>query len=513
MAFILQVPQHQAGEDELVVSNVESNETASLTVRSFDPSVTVTCSPLCAVSNQLETELLLQLRGFPSDAKPATLQLRGNATPFQLLSSSFQNNLLLLRFLISPDPTRLEPSWNSQLTIVSTTDPSKVAPMTLSYFNAPRVLQATFDEQGASLLLAFDQPTNAQLGDLTCSLLLVVVESMGVAPRCSFSDSSSLLLVLGSNAQLLPGDQVRLLGGQLRSLNGVSSLNGEQDVVILPPSSPAAPQLSVLGPNFVGECDEAELSASAPSPRPLDFSWSCDTNQTVNELLAGERGSYIVLPGSLLLPEVTYILQVRARSFLGGTSQQVAHELVRKSIPPPIIDITLPPPPYVPSLQLVLKATAKFSSCAISKSALAFDWTVRDGGSGQVTLQRKGPILFVSPGSLKASRTYQVTLLSRSSSDTLTVFKTLTMQASSLRASISGGNKTVSRSSRLLLDGSLSYDPDCIGDPTCSQTELYQWSCVLQDDSACRFSSGAPVVAIGAAKTFSLGERGGGRNS
>eukprot|EP00960_Hanusia_phi_P062233 765096-Hanusia_phi.AAC.3 len=507
MAVQVLIPPHGAGEEELVVSNLESNQTASLAVRSFDPSVLVSCSPLCAVSAQLESQLELQVQGFPQ-AAAAGVQLRGNRTAFLLLSSSFQRSLLILRFLVSPGPPLLVPSWDSQLTIVPRADPSKLATLTVSYFNAPRVLLATFDEQGGSVSIVFDQPTSAQLGDLPCSLLLRV-QRMGEAPRCSFPDSSSLLLVLGPNAQLLPGDQVVVLGGQLRSINGVSSLNEEQNVTVLAPRSPAPPQLSLLGPNFIGECDEAILAASAPSPRPLDFSWSCSNNLTVSAMLAGRRESSVSVSASLLLPEVTYVIQVIARSFLGGTSELVAHEVTRKSVPPPLIDIDMPPPPYLPSSQLVLKATAKFSSCATSKTPLSFDWTVTDAGSGELVVQRKGPLLFLAPGTLRAGKIFQVLLSSRSSSSSLSVVKSLTMQASSLRAIISGGNKTVSRSSLLLLDGSRSLDPDCNGDATCTQSEIYEWSCWLEDGSTCRYSSGAPVVSSSTAKTFSLGDAGG----
>ena len=108
------------------------------------------------------------------------------------------------------------------------------------YRSPPRVRVAQFSGDGSRLDVIMDQRTDA-IGSVTCDKLFLPADvyAFGTSSTCWWDASGSTLQVLlGSEASVVPGSTITVLAGVVRSLNGVSVGNRRQ-------------QVSVQGPHLV----------------------------------------------------------------------------------------------------------------------------------------------------------------------------------------------------------------------------------------------------------------------
>jgi len=96
---------------------------------------------------------------------------------------------------------------------------------------------------------------------------------------------------------------------------------------------------------------------------------------------------------------VQITISVTAVNFLGAKSAPVHHQITRKSLPPPLVSVTLDPPPYHKHRALAGFASASFSECAAPEaiSALSFSWVISKVGLVSPSLRLSCFPLVVSP--------------------------------------------------------------------------------------------------------------------
>ena len=398
----------------------------------------------------------------------------------------------------------------------------------MSFTRTPRLVSAIFSSSFTQVVVAFDQDTSSS--PVGCDLLLDPASNglVGSGAVCSWSNPSTLVVQLGSNALLLPRDALTLVA-TLRSADTSSPARrgdltssyaaGEQgtipqppaspsiprkrsrhragggvdgqSAVVQPPASPVIPKLVLMGPALISSCDTAGITAVTTSAR-ASFRWGCSNDQALSALLAGAtNGSVLSLRGELLGLGKAYMITAQAVTAFGTASEVRTLSLERTAAGVPLLAIQMPPPPYVRTRPLYMTVAAHFSQCAQSADAMSFAWTLSQqpgpgAGGSRVVLQSQSPMLDVPAGLLSAGATYTVGLLGfvpgQAAAQAQLSFS-LTAQAPV--AQLGGGNRLVFH--RTTLDASGSYDPNaCSFDhigldqvPRCLQPSglAFVWAC------------------------------------
>jgi len=245
----------------------------------------------------------------------------------------------------------------------------------------------------------------------------------------------------------------------------------------------------------VGACDGVSARAIASSPRPLQFTWSCLSDSTVNTILSQISTNEMTLsPSDIPSADVTYVFSVQARDFLGATSLTRVFYIQKLSLAVPTVAL-IGPTRFRASDDVVIRADVAFSSCPGPKTTMGYTWS--DSNLTSSTLPTaalsfaKGSTMPIKSKSLAAG-SYSVTLdtfvISDPSRTARAVFN-FTVEASDLSVRFRFGNRTLSSSSSFILDGSQSFDPDAAPGAL-----AFSWSCVISDGSTCRDASGELLV-------------------
>ena len=212
-----------------------------------------------------------------------------------------------------------------------------------TFWRAPSPLLAAFDPLGTRIAISFDSPTNRDgMTDRNCSRFLQAssVCRLGKNPFCFWSNDLTLQVMLGPQADLIPGDLLGLLGGRIRSTGGYSSPMAAKSVQVGLPTRPRLPVVQVSGPASVDTCGTLALRASGVSARPLRFKWSCSNDKALDVYLRDlppSDGMLELGPGTPQMQQVdkTYRVEVEAIDFMGFQSFAVGLNILKKSLAAP----------------------------------------------------------------------------------------------------------------------------------------------------------------------------------
>ena len=418
----------------------------------------------------------------------------------------------------------ISPSVTGYL-VVSTTNAVTefLATAPFDLLRPPRLTAAAFSSSYISITITFDTATASP--SLPCTSLLLIPGNptgLGVAPVCSWLTPSTLQVVLGSGATLLPGDVLQALPAAFANPIGDRRSGAAlQAVIIAEPAQPQLPRVSVSGPQSVGGCDIAQLVALATAvPGGAVYEWNCPSDTLLDTFLRNSTSGPVVnIPGTMLAPGRTYTVTVSARNRFGDVSEKVLHKLAHTTTPGPQPSILLPPPPLLRSQNIILTASVALSSCAIEPSSVDFRWSVALSANQAIGTPLGSPLLLgvgfeltVPMGLLAVGSMYVATVTCIFSGGIMPAqtAQTFQLDASHPVARLAGGDHSVSSQAILVLDATQSYNPDTCtyendptgsGQPICSnigENLTFSWACSI-GGALCRSTADGAIMQLGSA--------------
>jgi hypothetical protein len=143
-----------------------------------------------------------------------------------------------------------------------------------AFWRAPAVAAARLDALGLAVDVEFDQPTDragmgpkdSDCGAVLAAAALAPLAGAAGAAQCVWRSAALLRIMLGVGASLIPGTELELRPGALRSANRVSPAAAAR-AAVLPPALPMPPAVAVWFPSTVDQCSPLTLRGGADSPR------------------------------------------------------------------------------------------------------------------------------------------------------------------------------------------------------------------------------------------------------
>lgn len=348
----------------------------------------------------------------------------------------------------------------------------------------PFVVEVRFSDDGSRVVAQFDDsiPTAMSQAIPGCVGLIdpPAGRTFGVGSYCAWLNPTTLRVFLGSGADLVPNDQVRI--GSSASIIARANFNGlpfvAADFVVLPPFNPIQPVAVITAPRSVGVCSSFVVSgarSTGSAGRALSYTW------TANTPIPGftRSGTSNVLESSSLAAGSETQFSLIVRNWLGMTSASSSIFVLRQSVPSPVV-----------SLEEVVTGTRREGAIVRGVVVLepclgtlntSFTWSLSDS-----TLQNALPSssltkrdLVIGTNQLIGGSRFNVTFRA-ALVDNPAVFAEASAQvvvvSQALELEIVGGDVIKPSSTSLTLESSL-VDPDStVGAVT------YSWSCV--DESA-----------------------------
>ena len=139
----------------------------------------------------------------------------------------------------------------------------------------PVLVSARFDSDGLSILITFSKMTNKAGLELSsnfgCALLLDF--PFASSSQCYWRDASVVIIIIDeNNRRITDGDNVTLLGGEIRALCNLSPTEclmwdtvNQSVVGILPPTDPHKPRVMISAPSFVSAGRDLSIDISLSS--------------------------------------------------------------------------------------------------------------------------------------------------------------------------------------------------------------------------------------------------------
>jgi len=380
---------------------------------------------------------------------------------------------------------------------------------------APQLWYSRFDNSAARIQLYFDRPTDqAGMKDVeTCDGLLsdTTISMLGKKSSpamCSWSDVSTLMIVAGNGATLLPDvHPIRLSDTPYKKVKAcyLSSFYAQGEVVPLFPLRPPIPSMSLTGPSKVGFCEDGQLDSRLSlggGGRPLVVTWSLEApeshiNQTgydLNSYLQTQKGVFVLsIPNILMIPGQMYTIIANGSNFLEVFGEVAKFDTGVSEIPVPIVYVEgAPIRDFKRPLDNYISAYASLSTCKDNGQKIYFEWTI-DGGTHDMfrwhAKTKNTRSLYLVPGSLIVGDTY-IFRLSAWMESNPELIGSGTVQVgvvpSALICKIKGGDKLVGAAGLVRLDGSDSADPDVYPwdvIPADAPKLQYRWKCTMADNA------------------------------
>ena len=397
----------------------------------------------------------------------------------------------------------------------------------------PVALQAVFSNDGGSVALTFDSPTDqggfanifpcTQLlsfaGDSTATCVWSDAATAVVYPK--YSGSASETLNVGQNLTVIANKIRAFCASDALPENCVNYVKvGRSPVEVRAPFSLVLPTVLISAPRTLDACSALTVdltTSSGAAGRPwvtpsFVVVTASGATAEARQLQNFFNRNYTLnpptpVPSSLFAKNQVYTIQPRLCNFLGACNTAVAVVNVTTSTTSvPVVSLLGGRSRNTNRYsQLVVNSNAFIQSCAntISSAGLDYAWTVRTvlaGGEYGTTSLRttsQSPAVFrLPPFSLLVGTTYQVTLtVTTARQATASASTTVVVVAGKLFAQIAGGSpKYMILGDSIVLDASKSYDEDKTGVTGASAGLNFFWSCVRQ---APIFSSACPLTIAG----------------
>jgi hypothetical protein len=390
---------------------------------------------------------------------------------------------------------------------------------------APKLLSATFADDGSHVLINFDSNTDKGRGStqFACSALF----------SFACTDKSSCVWSRSKQVQaFVTADEGCAAVNSSLSLSSVAVVKAlctatpcdtrlwplastQQAVTIAQSANSLAPTVVIAAPSAVGSCDTLMLDLSASSGnggRPwLSRSIAVETLATANvtDLQRFLANTYkdsppTPIPAGLLSKGAAYNFVVKLCSFMGKCSQGSKRVLVQdKTVP----TVTFPGAQLRTvrrSDALVVSSDAYITDCAAgkSRSGLSYSWDLSLNGVPQAvpSISKDASRLRLPAYTLQVGSLYDISLK-------VTIAATLQSSTAAVQVYVAPGSvvamvqqglsRTVQVQQRLTIDGSGSYDEDQQGVKGLNAGLRYSWSCV-QTAPAYATDCGRVFASVGA---------------
>ena len=391
---------------------------------------------------------------------------------------------------------------------VMTTSPSP----TTGTLPPPIVQQGFMASDGLSLVLVFSEGmvTNA---NVACANALPppAVASLGVAPRCVWSNATVFRIQMGRGATVLPGAALSMLPSVFEAARLPQRSVTATSVRIAPPQSPVRPRVLVELPGSVPVCSTAVLDArgsQGSGGRPFVVVWmllrahrpdgavlNASALAPIRAALQAASASSalrVELPSVTLAMGLTYTFALSLKSFLGvEASAGVGDDSIQ-------LTATAPGAPSVRALggstvavrrgdAVQLYAAGSASTCTgLPPGTLAFAWQQESGPSAVPLRRAADPRRSTVPArQLLFGRGAYVFCVTVSSSITGLVLSssacvTVTVLETPLVPLVGGGDRTLGLDAPVLLDASATQDANiapAAQRPGTSHSMQYAWTC------------------------------------
>ncbi|KAL3659357.1 hypothetical protein V7S43_015628 [Phytophthora oleae] len=386
----------------------------------------------------------------------------------------------------------------------------------------PKVLDAKFLDTAVGLTITFDRAvdrTTFTTDNFACGALfdLPAADSTsycGASPVCTWqTGSTSIRLVFGQGVKVVPGSTLALRGNVLKSTAAAELTAHAANVTISAPDKPAQPQVLVSGATSLGMCDDLFLDGSSSTGsggRTMAYTWKLATTtgvtsasvDAVTALLvsaAATNNATIKVAASGLEAEGTYSFVLVARNFFGKTSNS-NEILIKKSgtaLPSVAIKGGNVQSAYRAN-ELVITASASYPSCSgmvsmdstevavVTGVDMTFTWLQMTGDLTAAQFKSTSPnprVLKLSARTLTVGVNYVFRLLVAMTSDpkvSNSADVQIAVTRTDLMALIAAGNRSIGVEQDLVLDASLSVDPDDLANAVPMK---YAWTCWTKNPS------------------------------
>jgi cysteine-rich repeat protein len=374
---------------------------------------------------------------------------------------------------------------------------------TYTYHETPEVESVRFSTTGNTIQVLFDISTNRAgfLDKFNCLELLTSVQGFGgQGLSCTWKGAKEFTIFLGRDATVLPGKIIKLREGKLRNRAGFSATLIPLEQEIRMPRIPRNPGPAMLsGPQEVDMCSSMKLNFEVASPRALVYSWT-STDAALNAFLRTHWSASLTLPSTVprfvLEANIAYEISVRATDFLGQRSETLTHVVTKKNYAAPQIVVSAFPT-YTSHQDVILRGSAKFSSCAVREEAIVFSWEQIAAASDTIghsptvpadALSSTGNSLLIPASTLPSGSIFWIRLTASMASDVTKSSSQVIMfrvVCPPVVVIVDGGDGIlISQASQLELDSShsLGFGP---ADPV-----SYAWACHTEQKST-------PEIIIG----------------
>lgn len=503
---------------ELRVQKDITRPTASVArfeVKMFDPNIKITCDASTGCNGPVEggKALIITVSGIvmPAGSVSNIFTITFGGTAGSDLQLVRKNPAGFTVFRVTPPPytcsscTTSDGKASVNLALLYKTTGVEISETKFAYWASPKIASIRFCSTGGKLFVSFDQETNKarmKVEDTECSKLLdaLALASLGTPSKCVWQSSRLLEISLASDATVIPGSKLTMnLMAGLKSSNEVSAASSAAELckrpdVVVPPS------VEIKCAETIDLCASLEVRATAVSPRPPTYIWTCKNDDYLNEFLSTQSADTVYFPpgtSAMRTMDKTYQISVSVRDFLGSSSATVVASVLKKSSPTPQIQFNPPIESTTINQAVMIKGEAVFSTCPVKEEDLAFSWRQVSGPTLPASLLTTPlPQLQIPANTLKEGSVYQIALRlgmstdSSKSSESIFVLKT---GYQGLQAALAGGASTaISSSFELLLSAAPSRDLDLVA--TAAQGLKFSWECkftVNGIDDICRNGSKA----------------------
>ncbi|KAG7379835.1 hypothetical protein PHYPSEUDO_008082 [Phytophthora pseudosyringae] len=442
--------------------------------------------------------------------------------------------------------------------VVSTTDtlylPKKIPNLSVKIVETkdttppPKILDAKFMDTAVGLTITFDRAvyrTTLAPDNFACSVLFDLPTTTdsanycGVSPACSWQTGSlSIRFLFGQGVKIVPGSTLALRGNLLKSTEAAELSAPAATVTVSTPDKPPQPQVLVSGASSLGMCDDLFLDGSASSGsggRPMTYTWmlvnvSSVSNTSLDSVTAlltsavATNNVSIKIAAAVLEADGMYSFVLLAKNFFGKTGN--SNEIVVKKSGMALPSVSIKGGNLQGAYrarELVITASASYPSCSGTVTTdsmeaaaasvgvdMTFTWLQMTGDLTPAQFKSTSPnprILKLPARTLTVGVTYIFRLLVAMISNpkvSNTADVQIGVARTDLTALIAAGNRSIGVEQDLVLDASISVDPDDVQNSVSSQ---YSWTCWTVNtatqvyDAPCLTATGESLVLAAQAKT------------
>jgi cysteine-rich repeat protein len=484
---------------------------ARFPVKMYDSSIKIQCDASLGCNGQVEgaRALVINVSNFVvpggriSDI--LSVQFAGIAvTDLQQIGTSKEVGYALFRVIppayTCPSCTTANGNAVVSLALLYKTTGEEISETPFTYWSAPKVSELRFDSAGGKLLMTFDQDTNRArmtCENTDCKQLFdsQSLAMLGTSSMCVWQSNRILELFLDSDATVVPGTSLTLVSsGGLKSLNEVSAASAAAARCAIPEVL-VPPAVEIKTVETIDPCASLELRATAVSPRPPTYLWSCKNDEYLNEFLSTQSGDTVYLSSGTSVMRIIdkkYHISVSVQDFLGTMSPAVSAYVLKKGTPTPQIRFNPPTETTTRDKEVIIRGEAVFSTCPIPEEDLSFTWRQVSGPAlPESLLKTPLPQLQILANTLKEGSVYLFALRLRMSTDSSknseSIF-VLNTEYQGLQAVLAGGaSTTISSSASISLSAAESRDLDLHA--TENQNLSFSWTCKFRVngfDNDCR---------------------------